>query len=93
MSILPTFSFDGCNKTFSQVCELNVYAKIHTVGKSFICDAACGEEFSRKSNLNKHLWIHTGTKLFSCKMCIKGFPNKSEITICISILEENLSVL
>ena len=68
------FSCSTCNKSYSQLGNLNVHKRTHTGEKPFICPK-CDMRFSQPSHLKKHDERHHNTGESSFKKIIFGQHN------------------
>ncbi|KAG5680402.1 hypothetical protein PVAND_009911 [Polypedilum vanderplanki] len=65
-----TCTFDGCDKSFSQIGDRNVHMLIHTQEKKFQCKyESCKKSFRLEKARNQHEKIHIGLKTFLCEIC------------------------
>ena len=71
---------EECNKSFSNMGNLNAHTRIHTGKKPHKCEK-CNKSFSYMGNLNAHTRIHTGEKPHKCKHegCDKAFAQSSNL--------------
>lgn len=61
---------DICNKSFSDLTELNLHKKYHEPDRKFDCEV-CGREFSRLNNLQRHMLVHQQVILKNMKIIFK----------------------
>ena len=72
-------SYQGCDKRYSRMWNLQVHFFVHTGESPFVCHLGecAGEKFRNKQVLNRHICAkHTFEKPFSCRNCDWRFGRK-----------------
>ena len=72
-------SYQGCDKRYSRMWNLQVHFFLHTGESPFVCHLGecAGEKFRSKQALNQHICAkHTFEKPFSCRNCDWRFGRK-----------------
>jgi insecticidal toxin complex protein TccC len=74
------FVCETCNKSLSDVRNLNAHKLQHTGEKPHSCDV-CTKSYADRRSLKIHKRSHTSTKPYSCDLCTKSFITRNLLTV------------